>query len=109
MAETKFTRGPWAEHGRGGCECGQIFGPDGNSVIAIVQGPMHLGLDGPDCVPSRQGQQANARLIAAAPELYETLEELVHEVETYGGVDTHWLLLNNAHAALAKARGESDA
>lgn len=67
----KWTPGPWSEHGKGGCECGQIFGPDGNAVIAIVQGPNHLGPDGPDCVPNREAQQANARLIAAAPDLVE--------------------------------------
>lgn len=60
---------PWSEHGMGGCECGQIFGPDGNAVICIVQGPMHLA-NGPDCVPDREAQRANARLIVAAVNTY---------------------------------------
>lgn len=74
MAEPKFTKGPWAEHGRGGCPCGMIFGPDGNAYIALVYGPGHMtGADGPDCVPNEAAQRANARLISAAPDLYEAL------------------------------------
>lgn len=50
--------------------------------------------------------EANARLIAAAPELLEVLEEIVEMLEL--GVDP-WGALKDAHAAIAKARGEEDA
>lgn len=71
------TPGPWNEHGRGGCPCGQIFGPDGNVLIATVYGPSHLDdIEGPDCVPSESHQQANAHLIAAAPDMLASAIEI---------------------------------
>ena len=70
MSEPRWTKGPWSEHGKGGCPCGQIFGPDGNAVICMVFGPGNVGDNGPDCFPNAIGQQANARLIAASPTLY---------------------------------------
>jgi hypothetical protein len=49
--------------------------------------------------------EANARLIAAAPELLEALEDLLHQAklsESEGGWD-----FEPARAAIAKARGQS--
>jgi hypothetical protein len=74
--EWKHTKGPWSEHGKGGCECGMIFGPDGNVLVAIVQGPSHLDIEGPDCVPTAATQKANARLISRAPALLAMVERL---------------------------------
>ena len=49
-------------------------------------------------------RQANARLIAAAPELLAALERLAQEVDTLTpGVDLR--VLERAHVAIAKARG----
>ena len=76
---SKATPRPWAEHGKGGCECGQVFSPDGNAVIAIVQGPTHLGLEGPDCVPSSEAQIANAALIVKAVNLHDELVAMLRE------------------------------
>jgi hypothetical protein len=44
--------------------------------------------------------EANARLIAAAPDLLEALEEIVRKDLLAGTI------LNDARAAIAKARGE---
>jgi hypothetical protein len=44
---------------------------------------------------------ANARLIAAAPELYEALEALAYQLKVKG-----LLVPPNVEAVLAKARGE---
>ena len=50
--------------------------------------------------------EANAALIAAAPDMYEALEEL-QRVYVSGNFDTEFQpALNKARAALAKARGE---
>jgi len=57
--------------------------------------------------------EANARLIAAAPELYEALAQLLHECVEAGfdaARDYNWpKSLADASAALAKARGETNA
>ena len=55
----------------------------------------------------RNGEgNANARLIAAAPELYEALSGTLDWLASYPGFasEAAWL---NAHTALAKARGEA--
>ncbi len=50
----------------------------------------------------RQPADANARLIAAAPELLAALEKMI---EPYGPADDCWQI-REARAAIAKARGE---
>jgi hypothetical protein len=47
--------------------------------------------------------EANARLIAAAPDLLEALEELLVQREGHYSTQTAW---DKARAAIAKARGE---
>lgn len=67
----KGTPGPWAWNGDYGKS--QLSGPGGQRVLVYDDNEGMLWLindeDGPDA--------ANARLIAAAPELYETLSGLV--------------------------------
>lgn len=85
MTDTKFTPGPWRRGQTGNL---RIYGPDGmgehSGVVAEVK--------------SKNGHQtANAHLIAAAPDLYEALEEVIAATGYSNG---------KARAALAKARGE---
>ena len=55
-------------------------------------------------------QDANAHLIAAAPELAEALQNLVGLAEKQGtGLRHYKAALDTARAALAKARGGGDA
>ena len=94
-----YTPGPWATHkteGNGGniSDRLEIVGPEEGrkrTLIASIYGfKMPEG-------------QANARLIAAAPELYEALVDLIGFV-FHGKKDRQAIL--RATAALAKARGE---
>jgi hypothetical protein len=62
MNTTKFTPGPWAFDTRG-----LIYRPSTNAGIARIVGN---DLD-------KQKAEANARLIAASPKLYEALEILL--------------------------------
>jgi len=55
----------------------------------------------PACVAMRE--TANARLIAAAPDLLEVLQELLVQREGHYSTQTAW---DKARAAIAKARGE---
>lgn len=65
------------------------------------------GFDQADC----HTQYANARLIAAAPEVLEALKGLLSDIEEYqeinklGGKDNHWQVISRA--AIAKAEGRS--
>ena len=94
-----YTPGPWATHkteGNGGNipDRLEIVGPEEGrkrSLIASIYG-----------FKLPEGQ-ANARLIAAAPELYEALENLM-DFLFHGKKDRQMIL--RARAALAKARGE---
>jgi hypothetical protein len=120
-----FTPGPWrvCGHERGVCSCVQIWsiptdcpvataeiGEWGDEYPAIrhiegngmsgttVEAYMHRITYGE--VPE-SAAKANARLIAAAPELYEALQEAV----VYSEAEFPWTV--RARAALAKARGEA--
>lgn len=94
MSEPKFTPGPW------------LFSSykSGNSVIVID------GKEFDVATVNYPNRDANAHLIAAAPELYEALEGLLADITEYqeinnlGGQNNHWQV--KAKAALAKARGE---
>jgi hypothetical protein len=97
MNKTKFTPGPWIKRGKGTIETS-----GGAEVASVMDGQM---LDRVD----HETQEANAHLIAAAPELYEALEELHAQqngppLEKY---KTRWeKAMRKTEAALAKARGE---
>jgi hypothetical protein len=67
--------------------------PAGNLVIAVA-------------LPGLQGQEANARLIAAAPELLEALRDAVVLFACHAKDCTTMNWLDRAEAALTKAGGE---
>ena len=58
-----------------------------------------------DGARDRSQNEANARLIAAAPDLLEALTELVVQREGHYSTQTAWEI---ARAAIAKAKGGSD-
>ena len=90
--ETRWTPGPWACHP-------SAFMADGDDKRAyfIVSG---LGFSGK--------ADANAHLIAAAPELYEELEKARRTIQALidDGYTGYLEFRNSIDAALAKARGE---
>lgn len=87
-----FTPGPWEAIGTDPAEGGDWFWISGsNRMIGTVNGSQ-----------SDETQAANARLIAAAPALYEALVEMF---DTYAVPDCP--ATKQAKAALAQARGNS--
>ena len=106
--ETQWTPGPWSvgrtiSRERGAyLETPVHVGERGNrgNCIALV----YLG--GPGAIHRDAASlEANAHLIAAAPDLYEALELMTREI-----VERHDITIGTmvkAHAALAKARGEA--
>lgn len=93
---TKFTPGPWfAVADKGQTIIRTSRSSAAFSPLAIVKG---------DKRDTLKDQEANARLIAAAPDLLEALSEIVNEGGKFVMTqDTH----RKARAAIAKARGEA--
>lgn len=94
MKEFKGTPGPWFEH-RDGFSTVYIEARIGGGMIQEVAacGPCDKGSD---------QQSANAKLIAAAPELLEALIKLVDIVDDM----VHGPSTDAAHSAINKALGE---
>lgn len=88
---SNWTKGPWVS-----CEHGIVpAGASNYSERILVSGVrMPMGRD--------DEAEANANLIAAAPELYEALSELIDHCDDANP----WMDLSDAKDALAKARGE---
>lgn len=88
MSEVKFTRGPWISV-EGTTSGREVLAekPSTKSRLRVAR------IGGPD-------RDANAHLIASAPELYEALDNILKRGLT---ID----LIDPARAALAKARGET--
>lgn len=98
MSEAKFTKGPW-EFGK---ERRWLFRDnlkhDGNFSSTTI-----LKVDDDTFRPS----DANANLIAAAPELYELLAQTAEYFSDADGIDEdEYIYRQNVRATLAKARGE---
>ena len=97
----KHTKGPWKA-----CEHGGYGDYDGNCIVILgddLRVAIVLGSD-------NEETNANARLIAAAPDLLEALENLHANIAEYarinnlGGFDNQDM--QQARAAIAKAKGE---
>ncbi len=98
MSEVKWTPGPWKLDDDGSCD---VLANSGELLASVY--PM---------MSAYRQRESNARLIAAAPELYEALWTLLdcligttkHDLPGYvGSQDT----ADRIFAALAKARGEA--
>lgn len=89
--ENKHTPGPWYAESGHEQQNGQLYWQvtDGNDAIMQNQFCWCHG-----------SQEANARIIAAAPDLLEALDRAVAEFDS----NTDWRMV--ARAAIAKARGQ---
>ena len=103
MNEAKHTPGPWFTH-REGFSSVYIEARIGGGMLQEVA----------SCGPTNEGsdqQEANARLIAAAPEMLEALKAMIDAERVYesGGRSSEELdALEKAHAAITKATGRAD-
>lgn len=110
MTDTRFTPGPWQK-------MHDHPNPETRVSLATIRGPIDKygirdEIASVYCCDYRdRKQEFNAHLIAAAPELYEALEELQNIVSgllsgEMGLKDIDSFTNQPARAALAKARGE---
>lgn len=114
IESNKFTPGPWAVINRTGVfsELGAESGdgakadPTDGWTIADCSAGCTL-LNGDYVELGFAVQQANAKLIAAAPDLLEALEQMIDEYGTAGdGWPRNNKVLRDARAAILKARGQ---
>lgn len=113
------TPGPWTACREGECQCGFIWGADGDTHVASVHGPNVLGADyyGSDVACDAETQKSNIRLIRAAPELLKQAKEfdrlslvIESEIRNALGADSParegiLLAIKANRAAIAKAEG----
>ncbi|MDD4888409.1 MAG: hypothetical protein PHU85_00635 [Phycisphaerae bacterium] len=113
MSQGKHTPGPWGwgenenedRYCLFGADCNTILEPelrlygDGKTLLAIKF----------DC-PDNATDEANARLIAAAPDLLAACEAVVaeHPAENGRGVDLPQSLFAMLNTAIARAKAESE-
>lgn len=108
MPQEKWTQGPWqwssAFTTQDDRPTWSLIGSDGYGILSC---------DGIGNAPQGLGDKVNASLIAAAPDLYEALADVVAAMRKYEmDVDAdapaaHREMMRRAYAALAKARGET--
>lgn len=111
---SKYTSGPWSACCLDRCPH-YVFGPNGDEIICDLNHnePDAYGYDKYNGIITIDQRQANARLIAAAPDLLEALEKCLYiighpkdEPETLWRTDDE---INDAYmqarAAIAKAKG----
>lgn len=99
MADTKFTPGPWEACSRETYQ--SIYGKGYERAICQVDSYSE-GFG-----PNRAERDANAHLIASAPELYAMLAQTAEYFSDADGLEEdEYIYRQNVRAALAKARGE---
>lgn len=110
MTEPKFTPGPWKKNQ------GTIEGAGGQQIASLYSFRYH-----PDIIEAgaqlkvEENEEANAHLIAAAPELYEACEDTLEAIHKWicendeipaVSADRFIELRQGITKLLAKARGE---
>lgn len=107
--DVRWTPGPWEFNGPGSCGWVHVMGhptPNTNWCVATCTNG-RLDGDGSKFAGIQKEAEANARLIAAAPELYEALEDVERMFTSFpllAGANSG--KVSKIRAVLAKARGE---
>lgn len=102
--KTKHTPGPWSVHILGQESERPGIEADGISIVIYgVRDEDSQGIHG----ETYEQEMANARLIAASPELLEALEYYHRFITDTLGYNDDDPMIGSAKAAIAKAKGET--
>ena len=108
MSEEKFTKGPWLTEYKkdiSGMYAQKVFDENREDICSCSWYPVYEGNG-----ITTTNREANAHLIAAAPEMYECLQMWVTMVE-HGNTDHFEINEHNAEVTrklLAKSRGQHE-
>lgn len=110
MSETKWTPGPWICDGR----TVYALAPTGRwrKGVEEMANRLDCRVQTSACLASANELEADARLMAAAPELHEALTDALDQLEEHAencGMSRQIIAASwpKLRAALAKARGEA--
>lgn len=108
MTNTSHTPGPWGLH-IGNDYCRVLMKPDSCTDDMIAE--VYSDGMGKEYEDDDRNREANARLIAAAPDLFLALKTLLHaetmmEKGKLVDIDVWDVFMETARAAIAKAKGE---
>lgn len=101
----KHTPGPWTTCCLDRCPH-HVYGLNGDEIICdlLHNEPNCAGYDKHSGIVTIDQRQANARLMAAAPELLQALENAVH---VWGTSDNTVEVLKQMELVIAKAKGKT--
>lgn len=98
MTDTKHTPGPWLAVAESAVQCGfkrhHISAKDGDCFMYVAKA-LDIG-------SSKAEREANARLIAAAPDMLEALQNIENDDKHMP--ESAWILIQSA---IAKAKGKT--
>ena len=97
--KTQHTPGPWKINKKYSFSVETLSDGQGINIIAECSDP--------DGIRSAGEDSANAKLIAAAPDLLAALEAIIKMIGPYAGQGRMDTEISAARAAIAKARGEA--
>lgn len=108
MSAAKHTPGPWAYDGHSRIDALQFRKPTGMK-LKNDDGTEHEYIDGLVALPYSCGEpetrEANALLIAAAPDMFQALESIKEMARTGRHEEDFDAIYGRAEAAIAKATG----
>jgi len=107
--ESKHTPGPWSVQNGAVYGCNNPKHGSSPHVCALDNTPIRIASmdrDGPNKVHAPTERDANARLIAAAPDMLQALERMVAVYEYVTQIRHDDDALAQAIAAIAKAQGK---
>ena len=108
MSGATHTPGQWQACKDAACPCGAIWDASGKIHLCTAFDETALGMDAfaSDIGVSRVERIANARLIAAAPDLLAACKSMLEQADDYGGL-AYEVAHEAARVAIARAKGEA--
>ena len=77
---SKFTPGPWRACHNGKCQCHMVWSIPADCVVAVAVSAEHEALTGGEGITNSGMLEANAKIIAAAPQMATALQGVFSDI-----------------------------